>query len=183
MCIGPILIHCRKTFPTYLFFASSLIGLCSELRDVKAFGTDGGEALADAFNHEFRSAVQLNCGIHKRRNVEAKLKDLGVPTETQSNVLDNIFGKRRGDTYFEGLVDAIDATTFDSKLQALRHWWLKAAPEIADQFHPWFVKYEAAILKDTMIRPVREAAGLGYPPDQFSTNASESVNKILKGEG
>jgi len=31
-----------------------------------------------------------------------------------------------------------------------------------------------------MIRPVREAAGLGSPSDQFSTNASEAFNKTLK---
>ena len=32
----------------------------------------------------------------------------------------------------------------------------------------------------TMLRSVREAAGLGSPPEQFSTNASESVNALLK---
>jgi len=41
-------------------------------------------------------------------------------------------------------------------------------PAIGHQFHVWFVKYEAALQKDTMIMPVCEAAGLGSPPDQFS---------------
>ncbi len=41
------------------------------------------------------------------------------------------------------------------KLQALQCQLLKVAPEIAEQFHAWFVKYEAAVLKDTMLRPVR----------------------------
>ena len=39
--IGPTLVHYRKTFGTYLFFASSLIGLRPELRALQAFGTDG----------------------------------------------------------------------------------------------------------------------------------------------
>lgn len=31
-----------------------------------------------------------------------------------------------------------------------------------------------------MLKPVREEAGLGYPPTQFKTNASESLNAIIK---
>ena len=104
---------------------------------------------------------------------------MGASTETRGSILD-VFGKQWGDTYFEGLVDAVDVASFDSKLQALRQRWQWLTPAIGHQFHVWFVKYEAALLKDTMIRPVCEAAGLGSPPDQFSTNASKAVNKILK---
>ncbi len=39
--IGPTLIHYRKTFHTYLFFASTLIGLRKQLQGLRAFGTDG----------------------------------------------------------------------------------------------------------------------------------------------
>lgn len=105
---------------------------------------------------------------------------MGASTETRGSILDDIFGKQWGDTYFEGLVDAVDVASFDLKLQALRQRWQRLIPAIGRQFHVWFVKYEAALLKDTMIRSVREAAGLGSPPDQLSTNASEAVNKILK---
>ena len=31
-----------------------------------------------------------------------------------------------------------------------------------------------------MIRPIREKAGLGVPPVAFTTNASESINAMLK---
>lgn len=48
--IGPVLIHYRKTFETYLFFASSMIGLKKELQNLHAFGTDGEKALIDAFS-------------------------------------------------------------------------------------------------------------------------------------
>jgi hypothetical protein len=50
---GPILIHYRKTFSTYLYFASTLIGLRRDLEKLQAFGTDGELALVDAFGHEF----------------------------------------------------------------------------------------------------------------------------------
>ncbi len=58
-----------------------------ELQSMIAFGTDGEEALANAFGHEFQSAVRLTCAIHKRRNVEAKLKALEVSTEVQGKIL------------------------------------------------------------------------------------------------
>lgn len=64
--LGPVLIHYRKTFETYLFFASSLIGLSWQLEGIKAFGTDGEEALSSAFGHEFGFAHQLTCFIHVR---------------------------------------------------------------------------------------------------------------------
>ena len=47
--MGPLLIHYKKSFATYNFFASSLISLRQELSAIKCFGTDGEEALIDAF--------------------------------------------------------------------------------------------------------------------------------------
>ena len=67
--IGPTLIHYNKTFSTYLFFASSLVGLRKSLHNVCTFGTDGKEALADAFSREFTLAVRLTCFVHKCRNI------------------------------------------------------------------------------------------------------------------
>jgi len=36
------------------------------------------------------------------------------------------------------------------------------------------------VLKCSAIRPVREEAGLGNPPEMFTTNASESLNAVIK---
>ena len=47
--LGPLFIHYRKTFQAYSFFANSLVGARHELRSIQAFGTDGEEALSDAF--------------------------------------------------------------------------------------------------------------------------------------
>ena len=110
VCFGPILIHYSKSFSTYSFFASSLVGLQKDLQSVVAFGTDGEEALADAFSH---SAVRLTCFIHKRRNIETKLKDIGLATDCQQQILDDLFRKCRGETMFEGLVDSSDVDTFN----------------------------------------------------------------------
>ena len=35
-------------------------------------------------------------------------------------------------------------------------------------------------MKSTMLRPIREQAGLGNPPQPFTTNANETVNSVLK---
>ena len=48
----------KKTFATYLFFASSLICLRRELANMKCFGTDGEAALIDAFQLKGINNVQ-----------------------------------------------------------------------------------------------------------------------------
>ena len=49
MFIGPVMIHYKKSFASYLFFASSLVGLCPGLSNLRCFRTDGEEALFGAF--------------------------------------------------------------------------------------------------------------------------------------
>ena len=39
--LGPVLIHYRKNFASFLFFASSLVGLRRSLEGIRVFGTDG----------------------------------------------------------------------------------------------------------------------------------------------
>ena len=47
-------------------------------------------------------------------------------------------------------------------------------------FIEWFVSNKADVIRDTMLRPVREECGLGNPPEIFTTNPSESMNAVLK---
>ena len=35
-------------------------------------------------------------------------------------------------------------------------------------------------IRSSVIVPVREGAGLGHPPKHFTTNANESINKVIK---
>lgn len=136
--------------------------------------------MADAFGHVFPIATRLLCAIHKRRNIEATLTDMKVPDNIQCGILDAIFGKGKSNTYVEGLIDAIDARSFELKLEVLRTKWESLVPGTAGEFCSWFIEYECLVIKSTMLRPVREAAGLGSPPEQFSTNASESANALMK---
>ena len=52
--------------------------------------------------------------------------------------------------------------------------------ECGSRFFDWFLKEKAAKLKLSAIASVRERAGLGSPPCAFNTNASETVNFMLK---
>jgi hypothetical protein len=48
------------------------------------------------------------------------------------------------------------------------------------RFFQWFERYQAKVFVDAMLKPVRVAAGQGYPPAEFTTNACESGHASLK---
>ena len=86
----------------------------------------------------------------------------------------------------EGLVDTNSEHEFDSKLHSLAATWANFEKLRAKKsksmitFYDWFCKYYAEEIKSTMLRSVREAAGLGDPPSEFCTNDSEAINSALK---
>jgi len=181
--VGPACIHFKKSFATYLFFASTVIGQCRELEGVRALGTDGESALIDAFKHEFGFAQHLTCFIHVRRNVKSKLNECNIPSCLTTEILDDIFGKKVGAVYIEGLVDASDTDDFDAKSEnVLTKWRNSELTSTCDMegFISWFQAYKALVIRGSMIRSVREECGLGSPPAPFTTNASETANYMLK---
>ena len=180
--IGPLMIHYKKSFATYLYFSSSLISLRRDLSNIKCFGTDGEQALVDAFRHACPNSLHLICSIHVRKNTKAKLQDLGVNEGVRNLILDDIFGRRRGCHYSEGLVDTASNKEFDEVFQSLTKKWqaLDLSDDTRHRFIQWFQKHKSGVIKSSMLRPIREKAGLGNPPCSFTTNASESVNAMLK---
>ena len=181
--LGPLLIHYKKTFSTYLFFASSLIGLRPYLEGMRAFGTDGEVALFKAFSHEFGFSQHLTCFIHVRRNIKDKLNECSVPSVLVKQVLDDIFGHRFGDVFEEGLVDSRDNDDFQIKLSSLLVKWSSfesTSSTDMDSFLNWFKTNKVGVIRNTMTRSIREECGLGNPPDIFTTNPSESINALLK---
>ena len=72
--IGPVLIHYKKTFQTYHFFASSLVGQRRELEQLHVHGRDGEKALINAFGQVFKYAMHLSCFIHVRKNIKKQLQ-------------------------------------------------------------------------------------------------------------
>ena len=123
VCFGPVLIHYRKTYETYLFFVSSLLGMSRGLIHLKAFGTDGEIALSDAFGHEFSNAEHLISSIHMQRNIKQKLIDLRVPDTIRGEILKDICGRQCDGTLYEGLIDANDSLEFDDQLDYFQKKW------------------------------------------------------------
>ena len=74
-----MLLHQRKTFETYNFFFSKLVGLNKETASVLAFGTDGEEALIQALQRNFYHALHLRCFIHFKDNCKEQLKSMPQP--------------------------------------------------------------------------------------------------------
>ena len=72
-----------------------MIGDNRNLVGLRAFGTDSEKPLIDAFLHEFKSVVHLTCF---RRNITNKLCDAKISDNIQTEILDDIFGRKVGST-------------------------------------------------------------------------------------
>ena len=88
--------------------------------------------------------------------------------------------ERKLAAHIEGLVDAQDECDFYSKLELVVQSWRSSAVSSVSDLKGYFTVYKAKVLCNTILRYVREECGLGCPPDIFTTNASESVNAVLK---
>ena len=163
--LGPLLIHYRKTFSTYLYFAFTLIGLKPKLACLRAFGTDGEKALHDAFNYCYPNAVHLLCAIHSRRNIKDELARRGYEGKTVKIFLQEIFGHRLDSVYCEGLIDSEDSATFDRNLASLKSVWKEreeSCTGVTTSFYDWFINNKAAGMKASMLPSVRRAAHLDH---------------------
>ena len=182
--LGPVLVHQRKNFSSFNYFASTLIGANTKLRSVQAFGTDGDPALIEALSHNFHSAKQLRCFIHLKKNIAVKLKDRGISSNDSKEFLSDIFGRQCGSSHEEGLVDAENADDFDNRLDNCQDVWLaREASYLREGQLPFFSYFKtqyAGIVRNSMLRDLRRSAGLGSPPAIFTTNACESMNAVIK---
>ena len=182
--IGPVLVHQRMDFASFNYFSSTLIGFNKNLRNLRAFGTDGQESLIDSFGHSFPFAVQLRCFIHMKKNMAEKLKEYGFPTSVGQEILSDIFGKHCGSTYSEGLVDATSVQDFNERLAKCEEDWngreMPYAPVGGPRFFDYFCRYKSDVVCFTMRKDIRESVHLGSPPEIFTTNASESINALMK---
>lgn len=184
LLLGALLIHQSTSFAAFNYFASTLVGCRPALRQLMAFGTDGDKGLIEAFTHNFPYSIQLRCFIHFKKNVEAKLKDLGLPSSVSQEFIDDIFGKRVGNSFQEGLVSSCSADEVEERLQKLKSIWNTReeayAPASGPRFHSYFSKHQADVVKYHMRKDLRETTLLGSPPSIFTTNGSESINAAIK---
>ena len=144
--IGPVMVHHKKTFSTYLFFSSTLVGLRPSLSTLQSFGTDGESALFQAFHHSFPSAIHLLCFNHMQRNLKDKLHEIGIAENIREMIIHDIFGKRIGSHQYEGLVDAVNDKEYESGLDSLGKKWKRfdsCEKGPIQSFIAWFHKYKS----------------------------------------
>lgn len=184
--LGPMLVHQQKKFSSYNFFASSLISLRPALRNILAFGTDGEAELHKALSTNFPNAIHLRCFRHYRANLSSKLKELAIPSTVTDEFLMDVFGKTEDGIHTEGLVDAESSSAFEEKLEELQDIWDEREqgcnPGKTPAFFDWFITNKAKEIVSNMLRPIREAAGLGCQPSPYYTNDSECINSVMHGK-
>lgn len=188
LLLGPILVHYRKQFRSYNYFLSTLIGLKPGISSVKGVGTDGENNLVEAVRRNFPQASHIRCFRHLQQNIEMHLRDKQFPQKTIKEYIHDIFGwAETNSTYHEGLVDSVDAISFDTSLATLESKWNQMEQDAfhdrkshKPNFHAWFSRYKADEFRDCTLRSLREELGLGSPPTAFYTNNSESINAFLK---
>lgn len=111
------------------------------------------------------------------------MHDRNYPESVITEVLAEIFGRQVESTFIEGLVDSVSENDFLTKLESKKEEWSKIEienPGVGAGFYEWFVQNKVEVIVSGMLRPVREDSGLGCPPALFTTNASESLNAVLK---
>ena len=83
--------------------------------------------------------------IHFKTNIIEKIKEYGIPSQVSDEFVADIFGKRSGSMYEEGLVDATSPEDFDTRLESCREIWntreAPYAPSSGPRFHTYFVLY------------------------------------------
>ena len=111
--------------------------------------------------------------------MKRELQELGY---AESATTDDIFGHQKGNTVSEGLVDSADESDFESKLEVVKVCWMEIEKCCGAKpgFYSWFIQNKANMMKNTMLKSVQIEAGLGSPPQSFTTNASETSNSVIK---
>jgi len=86
--LGPILIHQRMNTEAHSYFAHQLQILLPPLHDIKAFGTDGEQALVNTFENASPNAVHVHCLKYFRDNIESKLKSVNLDVTCCEEILE-----------------------------------------------------------------------------------------------
>lgn len=97
------------------------MGLKPALQNIRAVGTDGEQALANALTTQFKQVIHLRCFLHMCGNLEAKLSELKLPKAVIQEFIWDVFDNP---TLLQlGLVDAEDSSELDAQFLHLKTVW------------------------------------------------------------
>ena len=95
-----------------------------------------------------------------KKSVLIKIKDQATNSSKPTNVYNKVFVECGG------------------KVWNSKEMYARSSSEA--QFHSWFTKYQAQNMKEKMLKPLRQAAGLGQIPAEYTNNPNESTNARIK---
>jgi hypothetical protein len=156
-----------------------MISINPNSKNVLSFGTDDETALVQAFEESLDAAVHLLCERHMRGNVSSKFKALGAPSAHQAKFEEDLFGAQRDGEYVSGLIDCPSREEFKKRCEILKRDW-QAVGITGIQAWEWFERNKSDKFYSCLGVPAREQAGLGSPPERFTTNPSECNNKLVQ---
>ena len=156
-----------------------------KLANIIAIGTDGEQAITKALRAVFGERfIHLRCFIHMKDNIQRKLGEFLLPERIRNEIIRDLFGFQQDTVYVKGILDAESVTDFDLRFSHLKCKWdgleQSVHPEKDPQVHDWMLKNVSAVMKECMIAPIRESAGLGSPPRIYTTNRNECMNHVAK---
>lgn len=95
----------------------------------------------------------------------------------KETIVADIFGRQSGTVFEAGLADASSRDMFVKQLGQLEEPW-SVLHQNGRNFFKWFHNHKSADFVNCVISPVRQRAGLGCPPEKFTTNRSEATNNV-----
>ena len=85
-----------------------------------------------------------------------------------------------------GLVDSANEEAFYAQVENSREIWLQQETPYSRpgqlSFFDYFLSHYAIVISCTMLKDLQGSVGLGCPPTIYTSNASESLNSVIKGK-
>ena len=174
--IGPSLIHSSKNQANFtILFQEIITKMPSLATSLRAYGTDGEQAISIAAAEAFPFATHLRCANHLKDNIVAHLHKQLLPQCVIKEILSDIFGTATE----KGLIHALDRE-FDTKVKVLQNRWnlLEKPYKKEPVVYRWFVLHIAPVIRDNLRSEILH--DLGLDEERYTQNHSESLNALVK---
>ena len=174
--IGPALLHSSKDQSNFSILFQEITTKKPKLATaLRAYGTDGEQALSNAAADAFPFAIHLRCTNHLKDNITMHLRKQLLPECVVKEILSDIFGTATE----KGLVHASNQD-FDDKMKLMQKRWNK----LEKQYKPtpvvfkWFAANMASIIRENVRSELLQE--LGLEEERYTQNNSESLNALVK---
>ena len=146
--IGPALIHSIKDQAAFSILFQEITDRRPSLGTaLRAYGTDGEQALSSAAADAFPFAIHLRCANHLKDNITTHLQKELLPQSVIKEILSDIFGSSNE----KGLIHSLNSD-FDEKLKILQTRWdaLEKEYKTTPVVFRWFKLHIAPIIRENV---------------------------------